>query len=104
MQLGCPVIATDYAATTDLVTRTTGFPVDYRMIPAADSPSSLELQGLWAEPDLDHAAWLMRRLVANPGDVEPYVMHAHEHLARNHNLEYVSERQLSRLREINFNV
>ena len=103
MQLGRPVIATDYAATTDLVTPATGFPVDYRLIPTADCPSFPELQGFWAEPDLDHAAWLMRRLVANPGDVEPCVMQAHEHLARNHSLEYVSDRQLSRLREINFN-
>ena len=104
MLLGRPVIATDYSATTDLVTPATGFPVDCRPTPAAPTAPCAEQPEIWAEPDLDHAAWLMRRLAAHPDHGEPYVARGHELLRRNHGPEHVAARHLARLRDINFDV
>ena len=104
MLLGRPVIATDYSATTDLVTPATGFPVDHRLVPVAPADYCLEGREDWAEPDLDHAAWLMRRLVSDPTEAQPHIVRGLEHLNRNYSLEHVAGRQLARFREINFNV
>ncbi|MEA2155996.1 MAG: hypothetical protein QOE11_2136 [Solirubrobacteraceae bacterium] len=66
MLLGTPVIATDYGGTRDLLTAFNGLLVDHR--PAGIGPGNdpYPAQGEWAEPDLDHAARLMRAAVAEP--------------------------------------
>ncbi|MGH2866224.1 MAG: glycosyltransferase family 4 protein [Solirubrobacteraceae bacterium] len=67
MAYGRPVIATDYGGNIDFLDATTGYPVGWR--PArVDQPNPVyPVDGLWAEPDLRHAAQLMRQ-VANGGD------------------------------------
>ena len=63
MALGIPVIATDYSGTTDLVSSSTGWPVDARLIPVEAGQYPFAEGQVWADPDLDHAAWQMRRVV-----------------------------------------
>lgn len=66
MFLGKPVVSTDWSATAEYVTPQNGFPVRYRLI-RLDHHINEYVRGTeWAEPDIDHAAWCMERLVVAP--------------------------------------
>jgi len=60
MALGTPVIATDYGGTRDLLTAFNALLVDHRTVPIGPGHDPYPEHGEWAEPDLDHAALLMR--------------------------------------------
>ncbi|QIL72645.1 glycosyltransferase [Diaphorobacter sp. HDW4B] len=62
MQLGKPVIATDYSATTELVSYETGWPVDFKLVPVREGEYPFHEGQVWAEPDEVHAAWQMRQV------------------------------------------
>jgi glycosyltransferase involved in cell wall biosynthesis len=74
MALGRPVIATGYSSNMDFMTEANSFPVRYTLTDI--TPEDHRLQPLlgefytpgqpWADPDLDHAAELMRLVVQNP--------------------------------------
>ena len=66
MAQGLPVIATDYSATTELVRPDTGYPVGFRLVPVPPGAYPMGEGQQWADPDVDHAAWLMRRVVLDP--------------------------------------
>jgi len=66
MLLGTPVIATDYGGTRDLLTAFNSLLVDHRLTPIGPGHDPYPAQGEWAEPDLDHAAALMRAALADP--------------------------------------
>ena len=66
MLLGTPVIATDYGGTRDLLTAFNSLLVDHRPVPIGPGNEPYPQDGEWAEPDLDHAAMLMRGVHANP--------------------------------------
>lgn len=65
MYLGKPVIATGYSGNMDFMDRENSLPVDFRMISlhAGDYPYWQGQQ--WAEPDVAHAARLMRQVFDN---------------------------------------
>jgi glycosyltransferase involved in cell wall biosynthesis len=66
MLLGTPVIATGWSGNTDFLSEETGFPIKYRL--RAVHPSEYPFAaGEWAEPDLEHAADVMRRLYQSGG-------------------------------------
>jgi glycosyltransferase involved in cell wall biosynthesis len=63
MALGKPVIATRYSGNADFMTEANSYAVDYRLV-EIDRDQGPYLRGYsWAEPDLDHAAALMREVV-----------------------------------------
>jgi hypothetical protein len=66
MLLGTPVIATDYGGTRDLLTVFNSLLVDHRLAPIGPGNEPYPAHGEWAEPDLDHAAALMRVACADP--------------------------------------
>lgn len=67
MQRGLPVVATDWSGNTDFVNADNGCPVRYRLIPARDPQHIYDFPDLdWAEPDVDHAAELLRALRYDP--------------------------------------
>ncbi len=68
MALGVPVVATDYSGTTDLLSASTGWPVDARLVPVGPGQYPFHEGQVWADPDLDHAAWQMRRVVLDPDE------------------------------------
>lgn len=62
MYLGIPVITTDYSGNTDFCKRNNSLLVDYTLVPVGEGSSPYSPNDFWAQPDLDHAGWLMREI------------------------------------------
>ncbi|HYU60303.1 MAG TPA: glycosyltransferase family 4 protein [Solirubrobacterales bacterium] len=62
MCLGKPVIATGYAGTLDFMTAGNGYLVSYTLVEVGPGHPPYAPQAHWAEPDLGHAARLMREV------------------------------------------
>jgi len=65
MSLGKPVIATGYSGNMDYMTPADSFLVDYKLVPLSENYDPYEKGSVWAEPDLNHAAELMRLVYEN---------------------------------------
>jgi glycosyltransferase involved in cell wall biosynthesis len=100
MALGRPVIATDYAATAELLTPQTGFPVNYRLVPVEPDDYPMADGQSWAEPDIDHAAWLMALVIRCPDEAARRSRSAQVRLEARHGRDAVLTCQLNRLRQI----
>ncbi len=68
MALGTPVIATGYSGNTDFMTDQNSYLVDWRPTRVGVGCEIYPEDGVWAEPDLDHAAELMRRVWEHPDE------------------------------------
>ncbi len=66
MLLGKPVIATGYSGNTDFMDSTNSLLADYRLVVLDRDVPPYRAGARWAEPSLDHAAYLMRRVRDNP--------------------------------------
>lgn len=100
MVLGKPVISTDYSATTELVSRRTGYPVDYRLTDVQPGDYPFHEDQKWATPDLDHAAWQMRAVLDGGPDVAARVAAARIHIRDDYGQDAVVRRQIERIRLI----
>lgn len=100
MALGTPVIATDYSATTELLTADTGYPVEYKIteLQAGDYPFATGQ--IWADPDISHAAWQMRQVVDAAGKNEEMLERARKQILANHGMDAVIRAQDQRLQEL----
>ncbi len=63
---GRPVIATGYSGSVDLMDDRTAYPVDYRLVPTGPGAGPYAPDGEWADPDVGHAARLMREVFERP--------------------------------------
>ncbi len=68
MALGTPVIATGYSGNTDFMTDRNSYLVDWSPARVGLGCEIYPAEGHWAEPDLDHAAELMRRVWERPDE------------------------------------
>lgn len=66
MALGKPVIATGWSGNVDFMTADNSLPVGYRLRSIEETCGPYERGQRWAEPDLDHAAECIRRLLRDP--------------------------------------
>jgi glycosyltransferase involved in cell wall biosynthesis len=66
MLLGKPVILTNYSGSTDYANGDNSCLVDYKLIPVQEGQYVFHENQVWADPDVDHAAWHMRRLANDP--------------------------------------
>ena len=66
MLLERPVIATNFSGNTEFLTSETGFPVDYRLISVRAGQYPGGRGQRWADPDIDHAASMMRVVHGDP--------------------------------------
>jgi glycosyltransferase involved in cell wall biosynthesis len=67
MQLGRPVIATNWSGNLDFMTPENSALVDFKLIPARDRQGTYDFPDQkWADPDVDHAACWMTKLVNSP--------------------------------------
>jgi len=68
MSLGKPVIATAYSGNLDFMTPSNSFLVKYSLVEIDTDHGPYKKGSLWADPDLDHAAQLMRYVYENPAE------------------------------------
>jgi len=66
MLLGKPVIATGYSGNREFMTPDNSFLVDHHITSVGPQGEIYPSEGHWAEPELDHAAALMRGVWENP--------------------------------------
>ncbi len=62
MLMGKPVVATGYSGNLDFMTPETGYLVGYERVSIPDSVTQYPRGSHWAEPSVEHAAELMRRV------------------------------------------
>ena len=62
MLRGCPVIATDYGATTDFLTPETGFPLEYTLVELEEDQGPYPRGYVWADPSREHLRGLLREV------------------------------------------
>jgi hypothetical protein len=70
MALGTPVIATGYSGNTDFMTPRNSYLVDFTLTRVGPDCEIYPAHGTWAEPDLGHAAELMRRVWEGPEEAK----------------------------------
>lgn len=63
MYLGKPVIGTNWSGNVDFMDSANSCPVDYELVEIAEDHGPYRHGQVWAEPDVNHAAWYMRKLV-----------------------------------------
>ncbi|HMD61106.1 MAG TPA: glycosyltransferase [Opitutaceae bacterium] len=68
MYLGKPVIATGWSATSEYLGADNGFPVRFSLVELDRNYGPYSKGSTWAEPDIGHAAELMRRVASSPSD------------------------------------
>jgi len=66
MALGKPVIATGWSANMDFMTDDNSMPVRYQLKPLEFDVGAYSAGPLWAEADIEHAAWCLGQLVQDP--------------------------------------
>jgi glycosyltransferase involved in cell wall biosynthesis len=66
MALGKPVIGTAFSATTDFMNEENSYPVSYELTRVGADCEIYPSEGTWAEPDVEDAARLMRRVIERP--------------------------------------
>jgi glycosyltransferase involved in cell wall biosynthesis len=62
MSLGKPVIMTRWSGNLDLMTTDNSCGVDYKLIQVEEKTGPYLTGQIWAEPDIDHAAFFMKKL------------------------------------------
>jgi glycosyltransferase involved in cell wall biosynthesis len=70
MALGKPAVATGYSGNCHFMTDENSFLVGYRLTDVADDCGPYPPGARWAEPDLRHAAQLMRNVYLHPGEAK----------------------------------
>lgn len=63
---GKPAVATGYSSNTEFMNLANSFPVKYRRVSIAKADGPYRPGNIWAEPDIRHAAELMRYVFKNP--------------------------------------
>ncbi|MGB3625334.1 MAG: glycosyltransferase family 4 protein [Henriciella sp.] len=91
MQLGKPVIATDYSGNADFLSDNLGYPVPYSLIPVKEGEYPEAEGQVWAEPDVDYAAAALRHVFDNPKDARAKGLAAKAHMQRHYSVERISE-------------
>ncbi|MDJ0743967.1 MAG: glycosyltransferase [Xenococcaceae cyanobacterium MO_167.B27] len=100
MLLGKPVIATNYSGSRDFINHQTGFPVDYKLIALKPEEYPFATGQKWAQPDLHHAAWLMKKMVNNSHETKQIALAGQEKIVIDHSPINAGKRYLKRLQQL----
>jgi FkbM family methyltransferase len=100
MYLGKPVIATGYSGNLDYMTEANSHLVRYTMTEVGTGAWPYPRDGVWAEPDVDHAAELMRRVYEDREAGRALGIRASRDIRRTHSPAAAGEMMKRRLSEI----
>src|SRR4051812_22715521 len=100
MALGKPVIGTGFSSNLDFMTPANSYLVDYEMTEVGPEGENYPAEGRWAEPDLDHAAVLMREGWEDQSPARAPGARARRAIAEAFSPPAVGERARARLRRL----
>ncbi len=97
---GKPVIATNYSGNTDYMSKDTAMLVDYSLVPVKKGAYVHWENQVWAEPDIEHAAWYMRKVAEDKEYAETIGLAGKKYIELNHSPNAVAEKYRDRLERI----
>jgi len=100
MALGRPVIATNWSGNTDFMTTDNAACVDFELRQLGENYGPYKAHQHWAEPDIEHAAWWMQKLAADPAAAQKMGARAKQAVERQLAPKQVGELIHSRLQGI----
>ena len=100
MALGKPVIATGFSANLDFMTAENSYLVRHAETLVGAEGENYPAQGTWAEPDVDHAAQLMREVWEDQDEARARGARAQREIAEHFSLEVVGEVARARLKRL----
>jgi glycosyltransferase involved in cell wall biosynthesis len=100
MYFGRPVIATGYSGNLDFMDPDVSYLVEYDLTPIGSGSDPYPANGVWAEPDLDHAGRLMRKAVEHPEKARAIGERAAKAIRRTHSHAAAGATMRQRLEEI----
>ena len=95
---GKPVIATAYSGNLDYMTPENSYLVDFSLVPIGEGHAPYPAGGEWAEPDVEHAARLMREVFEHPEEAARRGELAAADIRRTHSPEAAGRAMATRLR------
>ena len=100
MALGKPVIATGFSANLDFMTAENSYLVRHTETRVGEEGENYPAHGTWAEPDLDHAAQLMREVWEHPDEARRRGERAQREIAEHFSLDGVGRVARERLKRL----
>jgi glycosyltransferase involved in cell wall biosynthesis/SAM-dependent methyltransferase len=100
MALGKPVIGTGYGGNLDFMTPANSYLVDHEMTNVGPEGENYPATGRWAEPDLDHAAALMREVWTDQDSARRRGERARADIAHDFSAEAVGAIAMNRLKRL----
>jgi hypothetical protein len=100
MWVGKPVIATAYSGNLDYMTADNSYLVDNRLVPIGEGHDPYPARGVWAEPDVEHAARLMQEVFENREEAARRGARASADIRASHSPEACGSVIADRLRRI----
>ncbi len=97
MFYGKPVVVTGYSGNLDFTNELDACVVEHELVPVGPGEYPHGAGQVWAEPDVEQAAWYMRRLVEQPEFGAGLGRQAAGFIRRHHSLAAVGERYRRRL-------
>ncbi len=104
MYLGRPVIATNWSGNTDFMRPDNSLPVDYQLVRIQRDVGAFSAGQMWAEPDVEHAAWLLRRIVEDEPWRARISRQAAQTIREDYSPERIGQRARARLEYIQRNL
>lgn len=100
MHAGKPVIGTNWSGNVDFMNAENSCPVDYALVELTEDHGPYKRGQVWAEPDVGHAAWYMRKLVDDPAFCRQIAAAARATIARDYSFDAVGRLYQRRLAAI----
>jgi glycosyltransferase involved in cell wall biosynthesis len=98
MKMGKVVIGTNYSGNTDFMNQQNACLVDYGLVPIQKKDYFFVEEGaVWAEPDIEHAAYYMHKLVNDLAYTKRLGLRAKQDMDEKHNFSVIGARYRKRL-------
>jgi hypothetical protein len=100
MYFGKPVIATGYSGNLEFMTPHNSYLVDYSLTRIGEGSDPYPVEGVWAQPDLEHAAQLMQHVFNDRAESNARGERAAAEIRAKHSPEMAGRSYMQRLRHV----